>query len=147
MAITFSQVFKSNVLDSLITILNGEFNKLPIFHDVNFKTRGSFFLRMIPISESLEETTVQDQIRNYTVLLKIYRKTPGAVTKRNNYTQLVNYVDRIKRLISNNSTFKPSDVYKWHEGRISSVNYQPDLEEEEEGYQVTDLTFECTVFV
>jgi len=31
MAITFTEVFRSNVLDSLTTLLNGEFNKLQIF--------------------------------------------------------------------------------------------------------------------
>ena len=145
MAITFTEVFRSNVLDSLTTLLNSEFNKLPIFFDKDFKPRGSFFFRIIPNSESLEEPTITDQLRNYNVLVKLYRKTPGSVTKKNNYTQLVNYVDRIKRLIANNSNYRPSSVYKWHDGRISSVNYQPDLEDSEVGYQVTDITFECAV--
>ena len=145
MAITFTEVFRSNVLDPLIKLLNSEFNKLPVYHDIDFKPRGSFFIRIIPTSDSLEEPTVNDQSRNYNVLVKLYRRTPGPMTKRNNYTQLVNYVDRIKRMIANNSNHRPSDVYKWHDGRISTVNYQPDLEEGEEGYQVTDVTFQCAV--
>ncbi|HCX74494.1 MAG TPA: hypothetical protein DHU93_02765 [Algoriphagus sp.] len=59
----------------------------------------------------------------------------------------MNFTDRLKRLIGNNSNYKPSDVYKWHDGRISSISFQPDIDEDEAQYQCADALFECTVLV
>lgn len=147
MPILFTEVFKDNVLDPLIDLLHTEFTKVPIHHDVEFKPRGSFFLRMIPVSDSIVEQTTEDQIRNYSIVLRFYRKTPGRVDREDNFRQLMNFTDRLKRLIGNNSNYKPSNVYKWHDARISTINFQPDLEDNEARYQCADALFECTVLI
>ena len=53
----------------------------------------------------------------------------------------------MKRLIGNNSNYKPSDVYKWNDAAITRVNYQPEKEDTEKEYQVVDMIFECNVLV
>ena len=59
----------------------------------------------------------------------------------------MNAVDRMKRLIGNNSNYKPSGVYKWNDAAITRVNYQPEKEDTEKEYQVVDMIFECNVLV
>ena len=147
MPILFTEVFKDNVLDPLISLLHTEFTRVPVHHDVEFKPRGSFFLRMIPITDNIVEQTTEDQIRNYGIMIRFYRKTPGRVDREDNFRQLMNYTDRLKRLIGNNSNYSPSNTYKWHDGRISSISFQPDLDENEEQYQCADALFECTVLI
>ena len=50
----------------------------------------------------------------------------------------------LKRLIANNSDYSPSSTYKWHDGRITLIEYQVDNEDAPE-YGITDVTFACVV--
>lgn len=147
MAVNFTQVIQDNVLVPLESLIKAEFTKLPIFFDTNFKVRNNFFIRIIPIGDSLDKLTTEDQLRQYQILLRFYRRTPGRFTRDNNFTNLMNAVDRMKRLIGNNSNYKPSDVYKWNDAAITRVNYQPEKEDTEKEYQVVDMIFECNVLV
>ena len=147
MAVNFTQVIKDNVLDPLESLIKEEFTKLPIFYDIDFKVRNNFFLRIIPIGDSLDKLTTEDQLRQYQILLRFYRRTPGRFSRNNNLTNLMNSVDRMKRLIGNNSNHKPSDIYKWNDAAITRVNYQPEKEDVEKQYQVVDMIFECNVLV
>ena len=147
MATPFTSVFKANVLDPLESLLKSELGKIPIYYDQEFQHRGNFFIRVIPIQDELDEPTTEDQMRTYGVILRAYRRTPGPYNKQRNLTQLINYVDRIKRLIGNNSNYRPSADYAWNDGVITRVNYQPELEGKEEAYQVVDLLFNCNVLI
>ena len=59
----------------------------------------------------------------------------------------MNFADRIKRLIGNNANYSPSASYKWNDAVITFVNYEPELEDEEQVYQVADIMFNCNVLV
>jgi hypothetical protein len=58
-------------------------------------------------------------------------------------TQLTSTAEHLKRLIHNNSHYKPSGVYKYHDGRVESVNYEQD----EDNLDVwrANVSFNCTV--
>jgi len=101
----YTSVLRSNVIEPLESLLKSEFNKLPVFYDIDFKPRGNFFMRFIPMADELDQPTTEDQIRTYGLLMRLYRKIPGVYSRRNNLEQLMNYVDRIKRLIGNNSNY------------------------------------------
>lgn len=147
MATPFTSVLKANVIDPLEALLKAEFKGIPVHHDPEFRRRGNFFIRLIPFADELEVQTTEDQLRNYAILLRMYRLTKGRFNKSNNFEQLINFSDRIKRLVNNNSNYKPSSTYKWNDGVISSINYDPNLDDEEIGYQVADLTFNCNVLI
>ena len=147
MASVYTSVLKDNVLDPFESLLKSEFGKIPIHYDLEFKHRGNFFIRVIPTQDLLDEFTTEDQIRTYGLLLRVYRRTPGPYSKEQSLTQLINYIDRIKRLIGNNSNYRPDSDYAWNDGVITRVNYQPDLEDKEQLYQVADLLFNCNVLV
>jgi hypothetical protein len=59
----------------------------------------------------------------------------------------MNYADRVKRLIGNNSNYSPSSTYKWNDAVITFVNYEPELEDDEMNYQVADIMFNCNVLI
>lgn len=147
MATRYTSVLRSNVLDPLEKLIKNELSGVSVYYDNEFKYRGNFFIRVIPTVDELDEPTTEDQIREYSVVLRIYRRTPGPFTKEKNLTRLINSIDRIKRLIGNNSNYRPSGDYAWNNGVISRVNYQPELEDNETRYQVADVTFNCTVLV
>ena len=129
MATQYTSVLRANVIEPLESLIKGEFNKLPVYYDNDFQNRGNFFLRMIPVQDELDQPTTEDQIRVYGILLRLYRRTPGIFSKRNNFEQLMNYADRIKRLIGNNSNYSPSSSYKCNDAVISFVNYEQELED------------------
>tara|TARA_R100000742_G_C4261778_1_gene79576 strand:- start:299 stop:742 length:444 start_codon:yes stop_codon:yes gene_type:complete len=143
----YTSVLRSNVIEPLESLLKSEFNKLPVFYDIDFKPRGNFFMRFIPMADELDQPTTEDQIRTYGLLMRLYRKIPGVYSRRNNLEQLMNYVDRIKRLIGNNSNYTVSSTYKWNDGVISFVNYEPELSDKELDYQVADIMFNCNVLI
>ena len=147
MASVYTSVLKDNVLDPFESLLKSEFGKIPIHYDQDFKHRGNFFIRVIPVQDLLDKPTTEDQLRTYGLLLRVYRRTPGPYNKERSLTQLINYIDRIKRLIGNNSNYRPSGTYAWNGGVITRVNYQPELEDKEQAYQVADLLFNCNVLV
>lgn len=147
MATQYTSVLRSNVLDPLEKLIKNELGKVPIYYDNEFQHRANFFIRVIPTQDELDEPTTEDQIREYSVVLRIYRRTPGPYNKEKNLTQLINYIDRLKRLIGNNSNYRPSSTYAWNNGVISKVNYQPEIEDKEEAYQVADVIFNCTVLI
>ena len=147
MATQYTSVLRANVIEPLESLIKGEFNKLPVYYDKDFQNRGNFFLRMIPVQDELDQPTTEDQIRVYGILLRLYRRTPGIFSKRNNFEQLMNYADRIKRLIGNNSYYSPSSSYKWNDAVISFVNYEPELEDNETAYQVADIMVDCNVLL
>lgn len=147
MASLYTSVLKDHVLDPLEALLKSELGKIPIYYDREFKSRANFFIRAIPIQDQLDKPTTEDQLRQYGVLLRLYRRTPGPYNKEKNLTQLINYIDRIKRLVGNNSNYRPSGNYAWNDGVISRVNYQPELEEQEQAFTAADLFFNCNVLI
>ena len=138
MAITYTNIIHDNVIDSLNTLLSDEFS-IPVRYD-DHSSNQSFLLT--PTEDSLVEIINEGQSRNYSVLISYQLKTGGNYTI-NNFKQVSSIAERIKRLILNNSAYSPSSSYKWHNGSISSIEYERD--EDDRTILRALITFNCIV--
>ena len=138
MAITYTNVINDNVIDSLNTLLSNEFS-IPVYYNEN-KGNQSFLLT--PTDDTLIEIINEGQSRDYSVLISYQLKTGGNYNV-NNFKQVSNIAERVKRLIMNNSAYSPSSTYKWHNGNISSIEYERD--EDDATILMALITFNCIV--
>ena len=138
MAITYTNVINDNVIDSLNTLLSNEFS-IPVYYNEN-KGNQSFLLT--PTDDTLIEIINEGQSRDYSVLISYQLKTGGNYNV-NNFKQVSNIAERVKRLIMNNSAYSPSSTYKWHNGNIGSIEYERD--EDDATILMALITFNCIV--
>ena len=138
MAITYTNIIQDNVIDSLHTLLSDEF-PVPIKYDEHTGNQ-SFFI--VPADDSLVEIINEGQSRGYNVTISYQLKTGGNYTI-NNFKQVSNIAERVKRLILNNSAYSPSSAYKFHNGNISSIEYERD--EDDATILRSLITFNCIV--
>ena len=136
MAISYTNVIKTNVLDSLEKILEDEFN-LP----VGYKNIGNESISIMPQSDDLIELISNGQVRSYSILIS-YEMNKGGEFE-NNMDHLSKRAERCKRLIHNNTAYSPSSSYKFHDGRIESIEYEQDPDSPE--ILRANMTFNCTV--
>jgi len=142
--ISYNNTFKDNVLDSLNKLLDDEFTGIPVYYDQEFHVRGNKFFVVQPQTDELVEQRVSSDVREYTVLIRLFRKAGVDFRKKTEIDPVTITIERLKRLIANNSDYTPSSTYKWHDGRITLIEYQVDNEDAPE-YGITDVTFACVV--
>ena len=136
MAISYTNVIKTNVLDSLEKILEDEFN-LP----VGYKNIGNESISIMPQSDDLVELISNGQVRSYSILIS-YEMNKGGEFE-NNMDHLSKRAERCKRIIHNNTAYAPSSSYKFHDGRIESIEYEQDPDSPE--ILRANMTFNCIV--
>lgn len=140
MAITYTNVLKTNVLDSLNTILKGEFPQIPIYYDDN---KGSYSFYIVPESDDLDEVIAGGNSRIYGVSI-IYQIIKGGEYKKDTHLDQISAIaERLKQLLINNAHYSPSGVYKWHDGKVLSIAYERDEESQE--LSRANISFNCTV--
>tara|TARA_R110000744_G_scaffold34839_1_gene80949 strand:- start:3725 stop:4153 length:429 start_codon:yes stop_codon:yes gene_type:complete len=118
MPIVFENIIHGRIMNGLETLINNEFN-IPIFYDEH-KGNQSFLL--IPTNDSMTEYGQNFETRQYNLEINYQLKIGGQYTK-NTMLQISNVSERLKKLITNNSAYSPSNVYKWHDGNIQSIEY------------------------
>ena len=138
MAITYTNVINDNVIDSLNTLLSDEFS-IPVYYDEH---KGNHSFLITPGEDTLLEYNTSGQSRSYAVQIE-YQLKSGGDYARNNLKQVSEIMERMKRLIHNNSAYSPSDVYKWHDARTESLAYTRN--EEDTSILNGTLEFSCTV--
>ncbi|QDP48487.1 MAG: hypothetical protein Unbinned6747contig1000_45 [Prokaryotic dsDNA virus sp.] len=137
MPITFENIIYDRIVDALNGLLANEFN-IPIYLDEH-KGNQSFLLT--PSADDINEYGNNFQSRDYTIEITYQIKIGGAYTK-NSIKQVSNIAERTKRLIYNNASYSPSSSYKWHDGRIESIEY---VREDESPDLITAvIIFNCT---
>lgn len=112
----YTNIIFSKVIESLATIINGEFS-IPINYDEH-KGNQSFLLT--PISDSLVTLTSTGQQREYSIEISYQLKSGGQYTK-NNLKQVSNVLERLKRVLYDNVSY--SNGADWFEANISSIEY------------------------
>jgi hypothetical protein len=142
--ISYTNTIKENVLDSLDKIVGDEFTDIPVFYDLDVIARGNTFFVFQPQTDELLEQRVSSDVREFTVLIRLFRKSAGDHRKHTELDPVTKTIERLKRLIANNSDYTPSSTYKWHDGRITSIDYQVNNEELPE-YKIIDVAFACVV--
>jgi hypothetical protein len=133
---SYANVVYENVIESLQDLIRKEF-QIPVFDE--HKGNQSFVID--PQEDTLLEYYASGQSRSYDVDI-IYTLMRGGGF-RSVKTQLTSTAEHLKRLIHNNSSYSPSGVYKYHDGRIETVAYEQD--EENLDIWRANLSFNCTV--
>ena len=133
---SYANVVYENVIESLQDLIRKEF-QIPVIDE----HRGNQSFVIDPQQDTFIEFISSGQTRNYDVNI-IYTLMRGGGYK-NVKTQLTSTAEHLKRLIHNNTSYSPSGVYKYHDGRIETVTYEQD----EENLDVwrANLSFNCTV--
>ena len=135
MAITYENVVFDRIVESLNTLLADEFS-IPIRYDEH---KGNQSFLITPGEDELIDLISGGQSRTYSILIS-YELISGGEYTKNNVKQVSEIAERVKRLIHNNTAYTPSDVYKWHDGRIETITYS-----REDGILKANLEFNCTV--
>jgi hypothetical protein len=133
---SYANVVYENVIESLQDIINTEF-KIPVFDE----HRGNQSFVIDPQEDTLIEHFASGQSRNYDVDI-VYTLMRGGGW-RSIKTQLTSTAEHLKRLIFNNSNYSPSGVYKFHDGKIETVEYNQD--EDDLDLWRANISFNCIV--
>ena len=138
MAVTYENVLFDRVISGLHTLIADEFS-IPILFDEH---EGNQSFLITPVSDSLIDFAANSQTRNYAVEISYQVQSSGNYTK-NVVKQITEMTERLKRLLYNNSAYSPSDSYKWHDGRVQSIEYSRN---EDDNSIINSVTgFECTI--
>ena len=138
MAVTYKNVVYDRVISSLHTLIADEFS-IPILFDEH---EGNQSFLITPVSDSLIDFAANSQTRDYAVEISYQVQSSGDYTK-NVVKQITEMTERLKRLLYNNSAYSPSDSYKWHDGRVQSIEYSRN---EDDNSIINSVTgFECTI--
>ena len=123
MAITYSNTIYDDIMETIATLVNGEFN-ISVYYDEH-KPPQSFLL--VPISDELVTNLSSGTQREYNIQVNYQLKSGGQYTK-NNMKQVSNVMERLKRLIHNNSSY--SSGATWFDANITSIEYERDEDDE-----------------
>jgi|TARA_Y100000034_G_scaffold7258_1_gene8046 nucleoside-diphosphate-sugar epimerase len=138
MAVTYENVLFDRVISGLHTLIADEFS-IPILFDEH---EGNQSFLITPVSDSLIDFAANSQTRDYAVEISYQVQSSGDYTK-NVVKQITEMTERLKRLLYNNSAYSPSDSYKWHDGRVQSIEYSRN---EDDNSIINSVTgFECTI--
>ena len=137
MAISYTNIIKTNVLDSIEKLLEDEFGGIP----VGYEAKGNECFILQPEEDTLVELLSAGQVRSYSVLI-IYEMNKAGNMELNK-DHMTNRAERVKRLIYNNSAYSPSSTYKFHDGSIDSITYE--IDEDDPELKRANITFTCIV--
>ena len=138
MAITPINNFK-NILDKLQNVFITEFNKmLPVYIGHKNIDKGTQYLRLEPVSNTLLEYAAHSEAREYNIDL-FYHSNVNDVEKVG-LDNVFRVVARIEALIHDNITMTLADSSIAYDCKIDTTEYNTD--EESEQYVVT-LNYNC----
>jgi hypothetical protein len=136
-AVNYTNIIKTNVLDSVEKLLEDEFGGIP----VGYEAKGNECFVLEPQEDTLIELLSGGQARSYAVLIVYQMKKAGNMEL--NKDHLTGRAERVKRLIYNNSAYSPSSTYKFHDGRTESIVYE--IDEDDPELKRANITFTCIV--
>ena len=123
MAITYSNTIYDDIMETLATLINDEFN-IAVYYDEH-KPPQSFMLT--PSSDELVVNLSSGTQREYNIEVNYQLKVGGQYTK-NNMKQVSNIMERLKRLVYNNSSY--SNGATWFDANITSIEYERDEDDQ-----------------
>ena len=124
MAITFENVFKDKILDTIRTFLNTEFAGSISVYTGNFNNMGNQSIRLTPVGNDLTQKLTTGEIRDYIVDIGYYFKEK--TLKRDVWEHILRMVSRIENLFDDNQ----NNTY--FNGRLVSMRINEKTAEEEE---------------
>ena len=135
MAISFTNVFKDKILDTVRSFLNTEFaGTIPVYTG-GFKNMGSQSIRLTPIGNDLVDNLTNGEIREYIVEVAYYFKEKSV--KRDTWEHILRQISRMENLFNDNF----NNTY--FNGRLVSmrINELEDEEAEIEGLNAVKWEF------
>ena len=122
MVISFENVFKDKILDTVRSFLNTEFaGTIPVYTG-SFKNMGSQSIRLTPVGNDLVENLSTGEIREYIVEVAYYFKEKSV--KRDTWEHILRQISRMENLFYDNL----NNTY--FNGRLVSMRIN-ELEDEE----------------
>ena len=122
MVISFENVFKDKILDTVRSFLNTEFaGTIPVYTG-SFKNMGSQSIRLTPVGNDLVDNLTTGEIREYIVEVAYYFKEKSV--KRDTWEHILRQISRMENLFNDNL----NNTY--FNGRLVSMRIN-ELEDEE----------------
>lgn len=115
----YSNTIYNDIMENLSTLVNGEFS-IPVYYDEH---KGNQCFLFVPQSDSLVNTLSTGMQREYEIVIDYRLKSGGQYTK-NNLKQVSQVMERLKRLIYDNSSY--SNGAGWFNANLSSIEYERD---------------------
>ncbi len=122
MAINFTNILFTNILEPLATLINDEFS-LPVYYDEH---RGNSSFLLTPQSDDLVARLSYGTQRQYNIEINYQLKFGGNYNKES-VKQVSNIMERLKRLINNNTI--SNNGSKFFDANISGIEYERDEED------------------
>ena len=122
MVISFENVFKDKILDTVRSFLNTEFTGAIPVYTGNFKNMGSQSIRLTPVGNDLVDNLTNGEIREYIVDVAYYFKEKSV--KRDTWEHILRQISRMENLFNDNL----NNTY--FNGRLVSMRIN-ELEDEE----------------
>lgn len=119
MPITFTNTIFDDIMETLATLINDEFN-ISVMYDEH-KPPQSFLL--IPESDTLVTNLSSGVQREYAIEINYQVKLGGQYTK-NSLKQVTAIIERLKRLIRNNISYQNGSI--WFDANIINITYERD---------------------
>jgi hypothetical protein len=119
----FTNIFFDNIIQSLASVVNGEFS-IPIYYDEH---KGNQSFLIIPESDTLVEQLSSGVHREYNISISYQLKFGSHYTK-NTLKQVSGIMERLKRLIFENETYDSGSI--WINAKIESIEYERDEDDE-----------------
>ena len=135
MAITFTNVFKDKILDTIRSFLNDKFASAISIYTGNFKNMGNQSIRLTPVGNELVRYTTTGEVREYSVEIAYYLKEKSI--KGDFWAHLLRQISIIENLFDDNT----SNTY--FNGKLASmvINDKTDEEEAIDGLNVVKWDF------
>jgi len=135
MVISFENVFKDKILDTVRSFLNTEFTGTIPVYTGSFKNMGSQSIRLTPVGNDLVENLSTGEIREYIVQVAYYFKEKSV--KRDTWEHILRQISRMENLFNDNL----NNTY--FNGRLVSmrINELEDEEAEIEGLNAVKWEF------
>ena len=122
MVISFENVFKDKILDTIRSFLNTEFTGTIPVYTGSFKNMGSQSIRLTPVGNDLVDNLTTGEIREYIVQVAYYFKEKSV--KRDTWEHILRQISRMENLFNDNL----NNTY--FNGRLVSMRIN-ELEDEE----------------
>ena len=170
MPITFNSNNRK-VLDALRDLIIDEFPGTPVVFEDPERLRPKFsqFFNIIPGESVVLERYAGSSLREYEAFIRFYLRKPRLDNfKTNLFDYMSNIGERLTKLILNNNKYEDTRdsfsenldgfgelpdpfvtvrTYRWHHGRIESIDYNPSRSDREDkrDLQIFEATFLCNV--
>lgn len=134
--VTFTNNFKTTVLDNVQKLIKQTIPGIPLFYDKH-KGQESFLLR--PVSDDFIEYGSNAHIRLYTIELSFEIESGTDFTRDKDILRLTDVAELVKRIFFDNRNL----IDAWYNASVTNVVYQRDEEDAEKERFI--LTLECNV--